>query len=94
MKAIVAVLAAWPIEELFAWNTARAILKLIVVVPVIAMTLKDTKFHRWLMMVIFAICTPLIFLVNLYYYQNILVDNVVFAKDVCELMGSIGRLAG
>ena len=35
VQAIIAGLVAWPIEELFYWNTARGVLKLIIVAAAI-----------------------------------------------------------
>ena len=73
------------IEEYFHFNKVRTILKIATVVPVVLLGIHDNGLNRWLMLNLFVICQPLIFLWNLYKYSNILVDNVMFGKELCWL---------
>ena len=73
------------LEEYFSPNMVRGILKIAMLVPVVLMYLKDNSFHRWLYLQLFCLCQPLIAIVNLFQYQNILIDSILFAKGLCWL---------
>ena len=73
------------LEEYFAPNFVRGMLKIAILVPVCLMYIKDNNFHRWLTLQMFCLCQPLIAIVNLFMYANILIDNVMFAKGICWL---------
>ena len=73
------------LEEYFSPNFARGMLKVAMIVPMVLMYIKDNSFHRWLYLQLFCFCQPLVAIVNLFAYQNILVDNVMFAKGLCWL---------
>jgi len=49
------------------------------------MVASDCAWHRQLFLFAFSVCMPLIAVVNLVSYQNILVDNVSFASELCWL---------
>ena len=72
-------------EEYFSPSFARGILKAAIVVPLVLMYIKDNSLHRWLLLCMFCLCQPLIAIWNLLAYQNILIDNVIFAKGLCWL---------
>ena len=76
----------WLIVEAFDWNPVRAFLKIAISIAVALMQLKDSPFHRWWAFVFFSCGTPLIALVNLFYFQNMLADNIIWARDTCELL--------
>ena len=71
------------LEESKAPNMFRAGLKIAMLVPFFMMLYKDSAFNRQLLLYLFCLCTPLIAIVNLIAYQNILADNAVFANEVC-----------
>ena len=73
------------IEEYWHFNRVRTILKLAMFAPVVLGLIHDNGLNRWLMLNLFTLCQPLIFLWNLYKYSNVLVDNVLFAKELCWL---------
>merc|ERR1712087_273686 len=73
------------LEEYLAPNFVRGILKIAIIVPMVLMYIKDSSLHRWLYLNLFCLCQPLIAIVNFLAYQNILVDNVMFAKEFCFL---------
>ena len=72
-------------EEYFAPNFVRGMLKLAIVVCMLMMYIRDSRLNRWLLLIAFCVGQPLVALVNLFAYQNILVDNVMFAKGFCWL---------
>ena len=57
--------------------------KLAAVVPFIMMMVKDCAWHRQLMLYLFCLMMPAIFITNLVMYQNILADNTAFAGELC-----------
>lgn len=71
------------IEEYSAPNMIRMAFKLGTVVPFVMMCIKDSAWHRQLMLYLFCMCVPAIFITNLVMYQNILADNVSFAGELC-----------
>ena len=71
------------LEEYAAFNLFRFICKVAVVVPFAMMLFQDTAFNRLLALLMFCICIPLIFVINFLAYQNVLVDNVMFAEEIC-----------
>ena len=71
------------LEEIRAPNPVRAALKLAGLIPFIMMIVHDSAWHRQLFLFGFCVTMPLIALVNLIAYQNILVDNVSFASELC-----------
>ena len=73
------------LEEYFSPNFARGILKIAMLVPMVLMYIKDNSFHRWLYLQLFCLCQPLIAIVNILAYQNILIDQAMFAKGLCWL---------
>ena len=72
-------------EEYFSPNFVRGILKIAILVPLVLMYVKDSALHRWLLLTMFCLCQPLIAIFNMLAYQNILIDNVMFAKAFCWL---------
>ena len=72
-------------EEYLAPNFLRGMCKLAIIVPMVLMYIRDSTFHRWLLLLLFCICQPLVALVNFLAYGNILVDNVMFAKEFCMM---------
>merc|ERR1719162_1933836 len=73
------------LEEYFSPNMYRGALKIAMVVPIALMYLKDNSFHRWLYLQLFCLIQPLIAIINIIAYQNILIDSVLFAKGLCWL---------
>ena len=71
------------LEEVRAPNTIRCLLKVAGLIPFFMMLIQDCAWHRQLFLFSFCVTMPLIALVNLIAYQNILVDNVSFASEVC-----------
>jgi len=82
---ICALLVLSLLEEFAAPNFIRAALKVAVLVPFLMMYVKDTAMHRWLVLNVFCLVIPLIAIVNLIAYQNILIDNVAGATQLCWL---------
>ena len=73
------------LEEIRAPNPVRAVLKVIGLVPFFMMLAADSAWHRQLFLFAFCLTVPLVAVVNLVSYQNILVDNVSFASELCWL---------
>ena len=71
------------LEEYAAMNFIRCAIKIALLVPFVMMFVNDCAFHRQLCLYLFCLCVPLIFIVNTVAYQNILVDNVMFAEEFC-----------
>ena len=66
-------------------NLVRVLIKLAPVVAFVLMMLQDCASYRQLYLYTFSMAMPLIAAVNLIAYQNIIVDNVVFAEQFCGL---------
>ena len=71
------------LEEYAAMNFIRCMLKIAMLVPFILVNWKDCAFHRLLCLYVFCLCVPAIFIVNFVAYQNVLMDNVMFAEEIC-----------
>ena len=65
-------------------NFVRCMLKLAMMVPFVLMFWQDCAFHRQLCLYLFCLCVPIIFIVNFVSYQNILIDNALFADQACK----------
>ena len=66
-------------------NALRAILKLAGVVPFVMVLVADSAWYRQLWLFMFCVTQPLIAVVNMIWYKNILVDSVVFGAQFCWL---------
>ena len=66
-------------EEYSAFNQVRVMLKVAMIVPFVMTFVVDCSFHRMLCLYLFLLCMPLIAILNLVMYGNILVSNVLFA---------------
>ena len=73
------------ISELQKPNPLRALLKLAGVIPFFLQLVQDCAWYRQLYLFFFCLTQPLIAVVNMLWYQNILVDEVVFGEQICWL---------
>ena len=73
------------VEEYVAPNPARGLIKLACILPfaVTYFPAQDTADTRKVCLYTFCLAMPIIAIINLVTYQNILIDNVAFAKELC-----------
>lgn len=73
------------VQEYFHLNLVRACLKGAMVVPFVLMIVHDCALHRQLCLYLFCLCIPIIAIINIVAYQNIMVNNVAFAEEICSV---------